>query len=336
VSDGSPQGRVPDFFIVGHAKCGTTALYELLRAHPQVFMSPVKEPQFFARRVARPGERLADVPRFELTGLQEETLEQYLALYADARPDQLVGDASTFYLWSETAPARIAQARPDAKVIAILREPVSFLRSLHLQLVQNNTETEPSLRRAIALEAARREGRDIPPRANWPRALMYTDRVRYVEQLRRYEERFPPEQMLVLIYDDFRADNRGTLHTVQRFLGVEERDASAEVHANPTVGVRSVRLYSALRGMRAGGGPAARLVRTAGKLATTQKMRQRVLYPLQRRMLYRDPDPPDEELAGELRERFRGEVEALSEHLGRDLVREWGYERAAGEPSPVR
>ncbi len=328
MSDGASGtgGRVPDFFIVGHAKCGTTALYELLRTHPQVFMSDVKEPQFFARRMREPGQtELPDVPRFELTGLHEETLEDYLSLYAGAAPGQLVGDASTFYLWSPEAPARIARARPDAKIIAVLREPVAFVRSLHLQLVQNNTETEPSLRRAIALEQARREGREIPPQANWPRALMYTDRVRYVEQLRRYEEHFAPEQMLVLIYDDFRADNAETLRRVQRFLGVEERAAPAPVHANPTVGVRSVRLYSALRDVRAGRGPAARLVRTVGRGATTRAVRERVLYPLQRRVVFREPEATDADLALELRERFRGEVQALSEHLGRDLVAEWGY-----------
>src|SRR5207253_2169514 len=114
--------------------------------------------------------------RFELTGLGDESLEDYKSLFADARADQLVGDASTFYLWSDVAAARIAAAQPGARIIAILREPASFLHSLHLQMLQNNTETEKSLRRALELEAARRGGREIPPRANWPAALIYSDR----------------------------------------------------------------------------------------------------------------------------------------------------------------
>src|SRR5438132_1736282 len=149
----APRGRVPDFFIVGHAKSGTTALYEMLRAHPQVFMSTVKEPQFFARRPAPADPRAArGAARFELTGLGDESLEDYKSLFADARADQLVGDASAFYLWSDVAAARIAAAQPGARIIAILREPASFLHSLHLQMLQNNTETEKSLRRALELE----------------------------------------------------------------------------------------------------------------------------------------------------------------------------------------
>src|SRR6266851_1666101 len=102
------RGRVPDFFIVGNSKSGTTALY----------------------------------------------------------------------LWSQSAARRIAQARPDARIIAILREPASFLRSLHLQFLQTYVETESDLRKAIGLEEARREGRNIPRYTYWPQALLYSEHVR--------------------------------------------------------------------------------------------------------------------------------------------------------------
>src|SRR5271165_5706185 len=122
-------GRIPDFFIVGHAKSGTTALYEMLRRHPEIFMPDSKEPWFFAsdmrRRFNPPG---SDGP--------PETLADYLALFTPAAPGQLAGEASSSYLWSRTAAAAIAAAQPEARIIAILREPASFLRSLHLQLLQ--------------------------------------------------------------------------------------------------------------------------------------------------------------------------------------------------------
>src|ERR1700739_3057055 len=82
---------VPDFFIVGHHKSGTTALYEMLRRHPQIFMPAVKEPRYLA------GDLRALVPS---TPSQPATLEQYLALFSAATPGQRVGEASPSYLRS--------------------------------------------------------------------------------------------------------------------------------------------------------------------------------------------------------------------------------------------
>jgi hypothetical protein len=317
--------RYPDFFIVGHAKCGTTALYQMLRAHPQIFMPEVKEPQFFARNPpdAAPGA----LGTFEQTGRHPERVERYLSLFTPAGPEQRVGEASTFYLWSPDAAARIAAVQPRAHIIAVLREPASFLRSLHLQMVQNNAETEKDLRRAIALEADRREGRRIPRSAHWPRALMYTDRVRYVEQLQRFHRAFGRDRVLVLIYDDFRADNEATVRRVLRFLDVDDSLALGTSDANPSVAVRSVRLHEIVRAVRAGRGPLSRAVGAAIRGLTTEPLRRNVIHPLRRRIVFDDPRAPDEAFMNELRLRFKGEVVALSEYLDRDLVALWGYDR---------
>jgi hypothetical protein len=317
--------RVPDFFIVGHAKSGTTALYEMLRAHPQIYMPEVKETQFFAQNEESSPETAGPVA-FRQTGRYPTTLEDYLALFTAARPDQLVGDASTFYLWSATAPGRIAEAQPGARIVAILREPASFVRSLHLQMVQNHRESEKDLRKALALEDDRRAGRHIPRRAHWPAALIYSDRVRYVEQLRRYHAVFPSEQILVIIYDDFRRDNEATVRTVLRFLEVDETAPVEVKDANPSVRVRSVHLDTMLRWVRGEGGPGARAVNAALRTLTTRRLRSSLLYPLRRRLVYADPRSPDEQLMCELRSRFKGEVVAVSEYLGRDLVSLWGYD----------
>jgi Sulfotransferase family len=316
------QKRVPDFFIVGHAKSGTTALYEILRRHPQIYTSNFKEPQYFARNPQMPadGER-----SFDQTGRVPLTLDEYLSLFAAARPDQLIGDASTFHLWSPDAPRRIAEAQPDARIIAILREPASFLHSLHLQMVQNHAESEKDLRRALALEDDRRQGRRIPPTSYWPSALIYSDRVHYVEQLRRYHAAFPREQVLVLIYDDFRRDNEATVRTVLRFLELDDAVPIEAIDANPSVRVRSVRLDAVTRAVRGRSGPLGRAVHSTVKLLTTKRARS-VLYPLRRRLVYGRPQPADEQLMSELRRRFKGEVVALSEYLDRDLVTLWGYD----------
>ncbi len=324
------QGRVPDFYIVGHAKCGTTALYEMLRRHPQIYMPDYKlgagkEPWYFARENPNPqtsGER-----SIEFTGRNMGTFEDYLTLFKDARPDQRVGEASSSYLWSRTAAARIAAVEPNARIIAIIREPASFLRSLHLQLLENHHEAVQDFRTAVELDEERRNNRHIPSFAYWPAALIYSDRVRYVEQLERYHAVFSPEQILVLIYDDFRADNEGTVRRIRRFLEVDDTQPIEVLDANPTIGLRSVRLDAFRRAVHSGQVPVLSQLRSVLKVLTTRRMREAALYPLQRRLIYSKPPPPDEQFMLELRRRFKGEAVALGEYLDRDLVKLWGYDK---------
>ena len=101
--------RLPDFFIVGHAKSGTTALYEMLRSHPQIFMPQLKEPWFFASDMQ---------PRFQPPrgGALPRTLAEYSELFAAAHAGQRIGEASSSYLWSRTAAQRIAEVRPDPSI----------------------------------------------------------------------------------------------------------------------------------------------------------------------------------------------------------------------------
>ena len=304
--------RVPDFFIVGNPKSGTTALYEMLRRQPGIYMPDKKSPHFFA---SESGAAPAHLPR---------TLEDYLALFAGARPGQLLGEASPSYLRSLTAAALIAEVQPDARIIAIFREPASFLRSLHLQMLQNHVETVKDFARALELEPARREGKRIPRDCPWPQALLYSEHVRYVEQLRRYHAVFKPENVLVLIYDDFRADNTGTVNRVLEFLGVENV-APVQVHdVNPTVRLRSKRLDEFIYTASVGRGPVMKGVKIAIKGVTSRRVRHGVLK-MRSRLVYGEPRAPDEQLMLKLRQRFKGEVEALSAYLERDLVELWGY-----------
>jgi hypothetical protein len=313
--------RVPDFFVVGHPKSGTTALYTMLRCHPQIYMPSSKEPWFLATEL-----NIRTPPRPPRQGRTPETLEEYLSLFDTATPEQRVGEASALYLWSRTAASRIAELQPAARIIAVLREPASFLRSLHSQFVQNYTETEKDFRKAISLEEARRKGQHVPRNSYWPQAILYSEHVRYVEQLRRYEAWFPPEQMLVLIYDDFRRDNGATVRRVLRFLDVDDTAPIAAQEVNPTVGVRSQRLYELAHAVAVGRGPVSRGVRAAVKALAPRRLRPRSAVAIRDRILFTDPRPPDEDLMLELRRRFKGEVLALSEHLDRDLVTLWGYD----------
>lgn len=318
----STGARLPDFFIVGSPKTGTTALHTMLRRHPQIYMPMLKEPQFLADDL-RPhssarGARGAEYP---------QTMSEYLALFEEAGPEQRVGEASSTYLASHTAASIISDLQPAARIIVILREPASFLRSLHLQYVQTHIETEKDLRTAISLEVARSEGKRIPRKLHRPQLLQYSDQVRYVEQLGRYRAHFTPEQVLVLIYDDFVDDN---LATVRRVLGLLEVDEDFQVTVKKrNVTNRTVR--SSLAGYlmhvrRTQRGLIARSGKATVEALTSTRVRRgaaRMLRPL----FVRNQVPPaDEVLMNELRRRFKPEVVALSEYLDRDLVRLWGYD----------
>jgi hypothetical protein len=290
----------------------------MLRGHPQVFLPDNKELWYFATELQeRMPPRPAGTPR---------TLDEYLRAFAGARPGQRVGEASPQYLWSRTAAARIAEVAPQARIVAILREPVSFLHSLHLQFVESYIEVEPDFAKALSLESERRQGRHVPRYTYWPRTLLYSDHVRYVEQLQRYRAAFSPQQVLVLIYEEFRDDNEATVRRLLRFLEVDDGHPIAQREANPTVRVRSGRAHEAVHALSVGRGPVSLAVKRALKAVTPRDVRRSMLRRAKRRLLFGEPRAADAGLVLELRGRFKVEVEALSEYLGRDLVSFWGYD----------
>src|SRR5579872_6439243 len=134
------MSRLPNFFIAGAPKAGTTSLYHYLSQHPQVYMSPLKEPNYFAAEIRedncdpvvrrrlygeqRALRRFLDGPMLgpHFSGIVSEW-EDYLRLFANATTERAVGEASVGYLRSPTAPSRIAEKIPEAKIIVMLRDP---------------------------------------------------------------------------------------------------------------------------------------------------------------------------------------------------------------------
>jgi Sulfotransferase domain len=175
-------------------------------------------------------------------------------------------------------------------------------------------------------QQVRREGKSIPRNAPRPQELLYSDHVRYVEQLRRYHAVFPAEQVLVLIYDDYRRDNEGTVRTVQRFLDVDETSPIDVIDVNPTVRVRFQHLHALVHAVTVGRGARARAVKASVRAITPERLRSKALQATERRVIYGTPPARDESFMLELRRRFKPEVVALSEYLNRDLVSLWGYD----------
>jgi hypothetical protein len=195
--------------------------------------------------------------------------------------------------------------------------------------VHNNVETQSDFAKAIALEPARRQGKRIPPLSQAPASLLYSDHVRYVEQLQRFHAVFPAGQVLVLIYDDFRADNEGGVRQVLRFLDVDDTVAIKTIETNPLEAVRSVPLFqltsawAMARRRAAASGPVLKAVEARVPKPLRSDNRLRTAW---RSRVYGAAPAPDEAFMRELRVRYEPEVQALSEYLDRDLVSLWGYD----------
>jgi hypothetical protein len=306
----------PNFFIVGKPKSGTTALHLMLEQHPDVYMSPVKEPHYFARdhvEAARQRNR-------GYRGLPYKDLDSYLALFEGAATEKIVGEASTDYLYSRCAAQEIAKFNPDAKILMVLREPVDFMYSFHGQLLRSGNEDEGDFGKALMLEESRRRGENIPASTSNPGILLYAEQAKYCEQVERFIGAFGHVQVQIVIYDDFRDDNLAVCREVFRFLGVDPDFQPVSKEVNPSRAVRAPKLANWLiyHGERKAGSIKQRAPRWL--VAPVAWLMKRLIFS------GRASAPLDSALKSELRTKFKPEVERLSGIVGVDLVKKWGYD----------
>lgn len=208
--------RYPDFFIVGAPKCGTTAMYDYLRQHPDIFMPFHKEPLYFGSDLTR---------RY---GAMSE--DEYLALFRSAGPEERVGEASAWYLYSTTAADEIHSVVPEARIIVMFRNPVDVMYAQHSQLLYNEQEEIMDFEAALAAEEDRYHGERLPSGPIRPENLLYRRMVRFAEQLERYLRVFGQDAVHVIIYDDLRRDTAEEYRKVLEFLRVD---------AVPTIDLRA-------------------------------------------------------------------------------------------------
>jgi hypothetical protein len=297
--------RHPDFFILGAPKCGTTALAEYLRQHPRVFMSSPKEPHYFCD----------DFDYYYAPG--QRSLDHYLRLFDDADDTHLaVGEASVWYLYSRTAAANIAAFAPDARAIVMVRNPLELVPSLHGQLLYEVDEDVRDPAAAWALQGARARGEHLPPGVRVPAFLQYGAAASLAGQIERVYASIPRERVLVIVFDDLRADAGAVYRRALEVLGVPDDGRSDFPRVNPNTVHRAPAVARLTQRP-----PKAALATARAVKRVTRVRRLGILDRVRaRNRVEAERAPLDPAFLDEMAAYFRDDVARLSELVGRDLT----------------
>lgn len=296
------RGGLPNFVIIGAAKGGTTSLYRYLSGHPDVYMSPVKEPNFFAYEghpldFRGPRDQELGAPAFAVT-----SLDAYRALFAARTTERMVGEASPFYLCIDGVAQRMAQRIPDAKLIAVLRDPAERAFSNYVMFLRDRRETL-AFREAIVQCDARR-------RANWAQGWQYVDMGFYARQLRAFYAVFPAAQIKICFYEDLSARPQALFREVLDFLQVSPDytpDFSERLNVSLVKRRRLDRLVNRPNAWR-----------SMARLALPAPMRAAIARHLRSKVHYRPTlSPRDRAMLVDV---YRDDIRELESMTGRDLT----------------
>ncbi len=305
----------PNLFIVGQPKSGTTALHQFLGQHPEIYMSSIKEPHFFCADFHLESDRAYGKQRFY--DFRNESA--YLQLFSKAKNVKIAGESSTNYLYSQVAAEKIHNFNPDAKIIIILREPAKFLYSLHSHYVKFTEENEPDFLTALALETERQQEKSLSSRVTSPSYVYYSQRVQYYQQVKRYCDRFSPNQIKVIIFEEFQSENERIFREILEFLGVDSNFTPEYAAVNTNKEVKFKAINNLVNHPFA---------KSISKNLLSQEFNDFVRDKIVERLLWNQapkatmPDP----IKVQLMQQYKPEVIQISKLLGIDLVTKWGYD----------
>ncbi len=306
----------PDFFIVGAPKCGTTALAAYLAGHPDIYMAQ-KEMHCF-------GSDLHFGPQFF-----RRDLDSYRDAFKGWNGQTRTGEASVWYLYSRRAAAEIKAYSPDARIVILLREPVSLLYSLYHQFLYDGNEHLPSFEEALAAESDRSEGRRLSRQTYFVQGLNYHAIASFTEQVRRYFDLFGRKNVHVIIYDDLAADTVGTYQDVLDFLEVSDTVDIPIGPINTNVSVKSSFLRTFLNDPFVRGTAVSLRSWLPRPLFAAIQNVGITISEMNKRPALRHPIDPDTRHS--LQKEFAPEVERLSTLLGRDLTH-WSQSGTSAAP----
>jgi hypothetical protein len=304
---------LPNFLIIGAAKSGTTALHHYLKQHPQVYMSPRKEPNFFAfegQKVNFGGPGDEWILESTIT-----TLEAYEKQFEAATSERAIGEASPWYLYSTRAAQNIHRHIPSAKLIAILRNPADRAFSSYLHVVRDSRESVPFEEGLLAEEKRIAQG--------WEYIWHYRKAGFYASQVRLYLDLFPREQMRFYLYEDFSSDPAGMLRDIYEFLDVDT-DFVADTSIKPnSTGVPKNQLLGRLLLQP-------NLLRSTVKLLLPAQLSYNIAQRINQKLLKKPS--LDQQTYGQLLSVYEDDISALQELIGCNLSA-WLGRSLASEPS---
>jgi hypothetical protein len=297
---------LPNFLVIGAAKSGTDALCKYLGEHPDIYMCPNREPNFFVAEGQNeipfrgPGDRAA----FEAMDGWVSSLERYEGLFAGVAGEKAIGEGTAWYIYFEEAAARIKRYIGDAKLIAVLRNPVDRAYSAYTMLLRDGRETIFDFPEALAAESERRQ-------QNWDPLYHYVDMGFYARQLRHYQSVFADDQLRTIVYDDFNTRPVEVMQDIFRFLGVDERFVpDTSKRHNMSMVPRSRAAHQVVMGRHP--------LKQALKSVLPTGFRRGLKHTFMNRNLTR-PAPLAPEVRAQLVEVFRADILELQDMIGHDL-----------------
>lgn len=292
---------LPNFLIIGAAKAGTTALFQYLGQHPQVFMPYPKEPHYWAYgdmhlQVAEAGDGRTLARRVVADRAA------YEHVFRAAAPGQVVGEASPTTLYVGRAAERLAVAVPHIKLVMMLRQPADRAYSGY-QFQRMRGYESLSFTEALAVE-------DERVTAGWHHMYHYRRMGMYAAQVQRFIDRFPASQLHVVIYDDFARDPKAVVRGVFDFLGVDSAFVPPRAPSPMLSGtLRRPRLAKLVSRPNA--------VRSMVRVLVPRRFRSAIVDPLRRASVRREP--LDQTVRAELTTTYAADIDRLEALIGRDL-----------------
>jgi hypothetical protein len=280
---------LPNFIIIGAYKSGTTSLYHYLRQHPEIFMSRIKEPNFFAH------EKITELMRqAERVPNAIDNMDTYLELFSKVSNEKAIGEASPLYLGSTIAAQRIKEAIPDVKLIAILRHPVEAFYSDHHMRIRDGRKVEGDFQKRFKEVENRIRSGEIS-------GLMY------YAQLKVYYDLFDSLKIRIYLFEDLINNSKALMQDIFRFLGVDDTFFPDTSEMHNVGGIPKIHKLNELL----------KRILKRRKIQKTPFLRN-VLLTLQRVNMTQIP-PLSSELKSELTDILREDIQNLGKLINRDL-----------------
>ncbi len=219
---------LPNFIVVGANKGGTTSIYHYLHQHPEVYLSPVKEPHFFSKDIdinlfkrEFAQNKLQDIEKYVNGDMHEEyhaafirDETQYRKLFKNVKNEKAIGELSTSYLYSSVAANEIHKLIPDCKIIICLRNPIERAYSHYRMNLWTGNSNEFDFHKALL------DDFDHDPKV-WGNAHLYTEIGMYYEQVKRYIDVFGKNNVKIIFTEDMKKNAAAVIREVYEFIGVD-------------------------------------------------------------------------------------------------------------------